>query len=188
MYYVWIMLMYQPAISWGKKPRQTSLVGTFQCYEVSYKSMYVPYATKIHHRITRHTTRYVRWTNFHYPNVSRHSGCTHSMSVESGRALEVLEAELAEEDLGETSEVRRVGGRVPHTHLVAAKLHQTKSIVAPSLSSSSSPLEYIGCGEYGKQRPYKSHDHKEKETHQHLLGDSPSFFEEIEVSGGGVAL
>ena len=114
--------------------------------------------------------------------------CTHSMSVESGRALEVLEAELAEEDLGETSEVRRVGGRVPHTHLVAAKLHQTKSIVTPSLSSSSSPLEYIGCGEYGKQRPYKSHDHKEKETHQHLLSDSTSFLEEIEVSGGGVAL
>ena len=29
---------------------------------------------------------------------------------------------------------------------------------------------------------------RRKETHQHLLGDSTSFLEEIEVSGGGVAL
>ena len=51
------------------------------------------------------------------------------MSVKCNGALEVLEAELADVYLGEGGKVRRVGRGIPHVHLIAAKLHQTKFVV-----------------------------------------------------------
>ena len=47
---------------------------------------------------------------------------THRMSVQGDRALEVLEAVLADVDVGQLGEVRWVGRGVPGLQLVAANL------------------------------------------------------------------
>ena len=59
------------------------------------------------------------------------------MSVQRDRALEVLEAELADVDLGEAGVVWGIGGGVPRSHLVPAKLHQTQLVVLAPLTAAS---------------------------------------------------
>ena len=51
------------------------------------------------------------------------------MSVQCNGTLEVFETELADVDLGEARVVSGIGGGVPHTHLMTAKLYQSQSVL-----------------------------------------------------------